>query len=189
MRQNDRENYDPAELKQMVTIAGQASKKVVSMVPWLCSDDLAQAAILAMWLAQDDFDGRGSWQGFMLRVAIRACAREARHRMSPVSGDVSRVAPLKGLRGVEYEDHGSTEPAQHEQVSKTRLSRAVRGRVVGLLSDSDAVFILAYQGHELSTEDAAEAFGMTQDAVKARSYRTRKRLREDPVLRALWTHS
>lgn len=189
MRPKDQENYDPAELKQMVMIAGQASKKIVSMVPWLCSDDLAQAAMLAMWLAQDGFDGRGSWEGFMLRVAIRACAREARHRMSPVSGDTSRVAPLKEMRGVEYEDQGCAQPEQEVVVARARFTRAVRSRLVGLLSDSDAAFILAYQGHELSTEDAAEAFGMTQDAVKARSYRTRKRLREDPVLRALWAHT
>lgn len=184
------ENYDAEEIGIMRRVADQASGRVVRLIPWVCQDDLRQAALEAMWVQHDGWNGNGEFRAYLWPIATTACAREARRRMAPVSGDCWRVKPLKGLRGVEIEDGDLSQPAgQESDVSRAQTSHRVRRRILAVLSKPDAVFLLAYEGGELSAEDAGYAFDMTPDAVRARAYRARKLLRSDPELRALWAGS
>lgn len=182
------ENFDESELATMQKIASTAATRVVRFIPWLCSDDLSQAAMVEMWSQHDQWDGSGAFHSYLWPIARSACAREARRRMAPVSGDCWRAGPMKGLRGVELTDlNERSQPAEQETyAAHAQFAARVRARLLAVLPRSEAVFILACQGAELSAEEAAYAFDMTPAAVRARTYRARKLLRNDPELRALW---
>ncbi len=185
------ENHDANEIVTMQKIAASAAARVVCRIPWLCADDLKQAALLEMLPRLDSWDGSGSFVAYLWPVAKSACAREARRRMIPVSGDCWRVGPMQGLRGVELTElnEAVTQPAQEQVTGRRAVIAKVRARILAVLRREDAVLILAMHAGELSAEDAAYAWDSTPNAIRARSYRIRKLLRADPVLLQLWEQS
>lgn len=169
----------------MSKIAKIVSYKLCRKVPWLCIDELTQAAFAEMWAERWRYEARGATlETFLWRVAARTAAREARARIAPVSGDLWRPAALKGLAAAELEE--VEDVGDEELIERIDRIRKVRTRLTTILPRQDAVFVLAVVGFEMPADEAAHAFDMTPHAVHQRGYRLRNVLRRDPELRRLW---
>ena len=180
---------DTDETDLMLKIAKAVSSKLVRKVPWLCIDELTQAAFAEMWdrrFAYAGMNGAGL-DHYLRTIAFRAVHREARARVCPVTADCWRAGPTKGLRGVQLEEvETDGDEELHERADRVRK---VRARLTEILPRQDAVFILTVFGFDLPHDELAMAFDMTRHAVHQRTYRLRNVLKQDPVLRELLDES
>jgi len=149
--------------------------------------DLAQEVLLRVWTHADQWDGRGSLKGWILRIATNTALnhlRTVRRRReapleSPMADDdetSDRMADASALR-------------PEEAVEMAERSRLFRRLVDDLPADKREVLRLVYES-EMEIQEVAEALGLPEGTVKSRLHYARKRLaREWTNLEREWEES
>lgn len=144
--------------------------------------DLGQEVLLRVWTHADQWDGRGSLKGWILRIATNTALnylRTVRRR---------RESPLD-LATEEQDWEADSALRPEEAVELAERNRLFRGLVDGLPADKREVLRLV---HEVGMEihEVAEMLGVPQGTVKSRLHYARKRLtREWRNLEREWEES
>lgn len=144
--------------------------------------DLGQEVLLRVWTHADQWDGRGSLKGWILRIATNTALnylRTVRRR---------RESPLD-LATEEQDWEADSALRPEEAVELAERNRLFRGLVDGLPADKREVLRLV---HEVGMEihEVAETLGVPQGTVKSRLHYARKRLtREWRNLEREWEES
>lgn len=136
------------------------------------AEDVVQDTYVRAYLHLDQFAGRASFATWLTRIAVyEASARRKRRR---------RQVPLEALAAREKEAlmaKGTESPASGEDRVLSRDLRAVLERAVAALpSPYREVFVLR-EVEELSTQETAEALGVSRTAAKVRLFRAKRHLR------------
>jgi RNA polymerase sigma-70 factor, ECF subfamily len=122
------------------------------------------------------FEGRGSMEGWLTRIAtntclnmIRAAKRRPELTVSDLTEDENTWLDEK-LAGASGEQHRSVE---HQLVAADLAERLLEN-----LSPEDRLALTMIDGEDASVKEVAEVSGWSESKVKVRAFRARKRMRE-----------
>ena len=138
------------------------------------AEDATQDAFLKSFQHLADFQGESRFYTWLVRIAVNEALMRLRRRRPNVTSLDEPVQTEEDLMPREIEDWGPT-PEQRYQV--TELNSILNNAIAELEPIFRTVFVLR-DLEQLSTEEAADALGISVPAVKSRLLRARLKLRE-----------
>lgn len=138
------------------------------------AEDATQDAFMKSFQHLPDFQGDSRFYTWLVRIAVNEALMRLRRRRPNVSSLDEPVQTEEDLMPREIQDWGPT-PEQRYQV--TELNSILSNAIADLEPIFRTVFVLR-DVEQLSTEETAEALGISVPAVKSRLLRARLRLRE-----------
>ena len=139
-------------------------------------EDAAQEVFLKAFTQLDGYEGRGSFEGWLTRIATNTCLnllRSAKRRPELSASDLT-------------EDEGAWLEAKmagaanerHRAVERSLVAADLAERVLDTLSPDDRLVLTLIDGEDTPVKEVAEATGWTESNVKVRAFRARRRMRE-----------
>lgn len=139
------------------------------------AEDIVQDAFLKAFTKIDQFQGNSKFYTWLVRIAVNESLMRLRKRRS--SKTVSMDEDVQTEEGSIPRDFADWTPNPEQQYSQAELADVLRKTVQGLPPGFRSVFALR-DIDGLSTEETAEALGLSIPAVKSRLLRARLQLRE-----------
>jgi RNA polymerase sigma-70 factor (ECF subfamily) len=139
-------------------------------------EDASQEAFLRAYTHLADYEGRGSLEGWLTRIATTTCLNLLRNsQRRPEAAATELTEPEeewldKQLAGISAERHRAAE--------KSREAADLADRVLGTLSPDDRLVLMMVDADETPIRDVASATGWSESKVKVRAFRARRRMRE-----------
>lgn len=139
-------------------------------------EEAAQEVFLKAFTQLDSYEGRGSMEGWLTRIATNTCLnmlRGAKRRpeltVSDLTENENDWLDEKLMRAAS-EKHRS---AEHDLIAAD-----LADRVLGVLSPEDRLALTMIDGDDASIKEVAELTGWSESKVKVRAFRARRRVRE-----------
>jgi RNA polymerase sigma-70 factor, ECF subfamily len=136
-------------------------------------EEAAQEVFLKAFTQLGSFEGRGSLEGWLTRIATNTCLnmlRGAKRRPELTVSDLS-----------EEEDQWleqQVSAAEQPSVETNLVASDLADRLLSVLSPEDQQALLMIDGEQASIKEVAEATGWSESKVKVRAFRARKKIRE-----------
>jgi RNA polymerase sigma-70 factor (ECF subfamily) len=138
--------------------------------------DAVQEAFLLAFRAIDRFEGASSLSTWLHRIVINAALMNLRSRACRPEAPIDELLPR-----FESDGHSSQPfepwPESAEAGCLRAETRAAVRAAIDLLPESYRTVLMLRDIEDLSTEEAAEALGITPNAAKIRLHRARQALR------------
>ena len=139
------------------------------------AEDVMQDAFLKAYEKLDQFQGNSKFYTWLVRIAVNESLMRLRKRRTGKM--VSIDEDIETDEGTVPRDLADWAPDPEQNYSQSELGKILEKTIKGLPPGFKVVFELRdVQG--LSTEDTAEALGLSVPAVKSRLLRARLQLRE-----------
>jgi RNA polymerase sigma-70 factor (ECF subfamily) len=137
-------------------------------------EEIAQEVFLKAFTQLGSYEGRGSMEGWLTRIATNTCLNTLRKRrpeltVSDLTEDESNWLDEK-LSDVAAELHRSSE--------RKLVAADLADRVLGILSPEDRLAVTLIDGEDASIKEVAEMTGWSESKVKVRAFRARRKIRE-----------
>jgi len=139
------------------------------------AEDVMQDAFLKAYEKLDQFQGNAKFYTWLVRIAVNESLMRLRKRRT--SKTVSMDEDLVTEEGSVPRDFADWAPNPEQNYDTSELSDILRRTINGLPRGFRVVFVLR-DVENLSTEETAEALGLSVPAVKSRLLRARLQLRE-----------
>jgi len=136
-------------------------------------EEAAQEVFLKAYTQLGSFEGRGSLEGWLTRIATNTCLnmlRGAKRRPELTVSDLS-----------EEEDQwleNQAPASEQRSVEQNLVVADLADRLLSVLSPEDQQALLMIDGEQASIKEVAEATGWSESKVKVRAFRARKKIRE-----------
>jgi RNA polymerase sigma-70 factor (ECF subfamily) len=146
--------------------------------------DAVQDAFVAAFRAIDRFAANARLSTWLHRIVVNACLMRLRTQRRHPEEDLEESLPRFREDGHQVEPSQPWGETAETILERTELRGVVRSAIDTLPGTYRDVLLLR-DIEELSTEEAAEALGVTPNAVKVRLHRARQALRTklDPYMR------
>ena len=136
-------------------------------------EEAAQEVFLKAFTQLGSFEGRGSLEGWLTRIATNTCLnmiRGSKRRPELTVSDLSQ----------EEDEWIEQQLADTEQrsVENNLVAADLADRVLSVLSPEDQQALLMIDGEQASIKEVAEVTGWSESKVKVRAFRARKKVRE-----------
>jgi RNA polymerase sigma-70 factor, ECF subfamily len=138
-------------------------------------EEAAQEVFLKAFTQLGSFEGRGSMEGWLTRIATNTClnmVRGAKRRPEFTVSDLTEDE--QGWLDQQSAGVQSAPPSVENSVVATDLA----DRLLSVLSPEDQQALLMIDGEEASIKEVAEATGWSESKVKVRAFRARRKVRE-----------
>ncbi len=138
-------------------------------------EEAAQEVFLKAYTQLGSFEGRGSFEGWLTRIATNTCLnmiRGAKRRPEFTVSDLTEDE--QGWLEQQSAGNGG-EPAS---VENSVVATDLADRLLSVLSPEDQQALLMIDGEQASIKEVAEATGWSESKVKVRAFRARKKVRE-----------
>lgn len=137
-------------------------------------EEAAQEVFLKAFTQLGSYEGRGSLEGWLTRIATNTCLNTLRKRrpeltVSDLTEDENNWLDEK-LSDVAIELHRSRE--------RKLVAADLADRVLGILSPEDRLAVTLIDGEDASIKEVAEMTGWSEAKVKVRAFRARRKIRE-----------
>jgi RNA polymerase sigma-70 factor, ECF subfamily len=139
------------------------------------AEDITQDAFLKAYEKLDQFQGNSKFSTWLVRIAVNESLMRLRKRKT--SKTVSMDADVQTEDGAIPRDFAEWRPNPEQNYNQAELGEILRKTIQGLPPGFRTVFTLR-DIENLSTEETAEALGLSVPAVKSRLLRARLQLRE-----------
>jgi RNA polymerase sigma-70 factor, ECF subfamily len=139
-------------------------------------EEAAQEVFLKAFTELGSFEGRGSLEGWLTRIATNTClnlVRGAKRRPELTASDLSEDEGTL-IENLLAEEAGERQQAVERQVVAADLA----GRVLETLPPDDRLVLMMIDGEDASVKEVAEATGWSESNVKVKAFRARRRMRE-----------
>ena len=139
-------------------------------------EDAAQEIFLRAYTRLVEYEGRGSLEGWLTRIATTTCLnllRDSKRRPEAMLADLPEGESNwleNQLADVSAERHRSTE--------RSLLAADLADRVLATLSPDDRLALILVDGAETPIKQVAEMTGWSESKVKTQAFRARRRMRE-----------
>ncbi len=161
------------------TLVGRYERKIFRLTQNITqnredAEDAMQEAFLKAYEHLQAFEGNSRFYTWLVRIAVNQALMKLRKRRPNVVSLDEEVDTGEDMVPREVEDWG---PSPMDRYEQTELS-GILSKVIG---DLDPPFRIVFQLRdieELSTEETAEALGLSVPAVKSRLLRARLKLRQ-----------
>ena len=120
------------------------------------------------------FEGRGSIEGWLTRIATNTC-------LNMIRGAKRR--PELSVSDLSEDEHGWLEQqagdgSEHRSIENSLVATDLADRLLAVLPPEDQQALLMIDGENASIKEVAEATGWSESKVKVRAFRARRKLRE-----------
>jgi RNA polymerase sigma-70 factor (ECF subfamily) len=143
-------------------------------------EEAAQDAFVLAYSRIESFNGSGSLEGWLSRIATRVCLnmlRQARRRPETPVSDLCESENGRFERRLYEQSAGA--PGSAESCVEQRIVAAdLAGKVLVRLSARDRLVLSLIDGQDLSVREAAELTGWSESKVKVQAMRARRRFRQ-----------
>lgn len=122
------------------------------------------------------FEGRGSMEGWLTRIATNTCLniiRAAKRRPELITAELSEDETQWLERKVNESSSG-----HHSDVEDKVVAADLAERLLETLAPEDRLALTMIDGEEASVSEVAELTGWSESKVKVRAFRARKKARE-----------
>ena len=139
------------------------------------AEEAAQEVFLKAFTQLDSYEGRGSLEGWLTRIATTTCLnllRSARRRPEAVVADLTEDEEAwldSRLADVAVE--------RHHSVESSLIAADLADRVLETLAPDDRIALMLIDGEGASIKEVAEATGWSESKVKVQAFRARRRMR------------
>jgi RNA polymerase sigma-70 factor (ECF subfamily) len=136
-------------------------------------EEAAQEVFLKAFTQLGSFEGRGSLEGWLTRIATNTCLnmlRGSKRRPELTVSDLSEEED----RWLEQQMAEIEQPS----VENNLVAADLADRLLSVLSPEDKQALLMIDGEQASIKEVAEATGWSESKVKVRAFRARKKIRE-----------
>jgi RNA polymerase sigma-70 factor, ECF subfamily len=138
-------------------------------------EEAAQEVFLKAFTQLGSFEGRGSMEGWLTRIATNTClnmVRGAKRRPEFTVSDLTEDE--QGWLDQQSAGDEGAQPSVENSVVATDLA----DRLLSVLSPEDQQALLMIDGEDASIKEVAEATGWSESKVKVRAFRARRKVRE-----------
>jgi len=137
-------------------------------------EEAAQEVFLKAFTQLGSFEGRGSLEGWLTRIATNTCLNMVRSSKRRPEFTVSDLTDDQQGWLEQHSSDGIEQPSVENSVVAADLA----DRLLGVLPPEDQQALLMIDGEDASIKEVAEATGCSESKVKVRSFRARRKLRE-----------
>jgi RNA polymerase sigma-70 factor, ECF subfamily len=138
-------------------------------------EEAAQEVFLKAFTQLDGFEGRGSFEGWLTRIANNTCLNLVRATGRRPELTVSDMTEDEGAW---LEDQLSGAAAErHEAAERGMVAADLAGRVLETMSPDDRLVLTLVDGEEMPVKEVAEVTGWSESKVKVQAFRARRRMR------------
>jgi RNA polymerase sigma-70 factor, ECF subfamily len=139
-------------------------------------EEAAQEVFLKAFTELRSFEGRGSFEGWLTRIATNRCLnmiRSARRRPELTASDLSEDEDA-------WIENNLADAATERQqaVERQVVAADLAERVLETMAPDDRLVLMMIDGEEASVKEVAEATGWSESNVKVKAFRARRRMRE-----------
>ena len=138
-------------------------------------EEAAQEVFLKAFTQIGSFEGRGSIEGWLTRIATNTCLNMVRGAKRRPEFTVSDLTDDE--QNWLDQQSASSEGAQ-PSVENSLVATDLADRVLSVLSPEDQQALLMIDGEDASIKEVAEATGWSESKVKVRAFRARRKVRE-----------
>jgi RNA polymerase sigma-70 factor, ECF subfamily len=139
-------------------------------------EEVAQEVFLKAFTELKNYEGRGSMEGWLTRIATNMSLnmlRSAKRRPQLTGSDLTEAESSW------VENQLAQSATERHQASERSLVAAdLAQRVLQTLSPDDQLVLTMIDGEEASVKDVVEATGWSESKVKVLAFRARRRMRE-----------
>ncbi|MGD1212817.1 MAG: sigma-70 family RNA polymerase sigma factor [Candidatus Acidiferrales bacterium] len=161
------------------TLVGRYERKIFRLTQNITqnredAEDAMQEAFLKAFEHLDNFQGNSRFYTWLVRIAVNQALMKLRKRRPNVVSLDQELDTGEDMMPRDVEDWG---PSPEERYGQTELGN-ILGKVISELNPQFRIVFQLRDIEELSTEETAEALGLSVPAVKSRLLRARLKLRE-----------
>ena len=138
------------------------------------AEDAMQEAFLKAFEHLGDFEGNSRFYTWLVRIAVNQALMKLRRRRPNIVSLDEEIDTGEDMMPREIEDWG---PSPAERYEQTEMGE-ILSKVIGDLDPSFRIVFQLRDIEQLSTEETAEALGLSVPAVKSRLLRARLKLRQ-----------
>jgi RNA polymerase sigma-70 factor, ECF subfamily len=138
-------------------------------------EEAAQEVFLKAFTQLGSFEGRGSLEGWLTRIATNTC-------LNMVRG--SKRRPEWSVSDLTEDEHSwldqqsAGDGREQPSVENSLVASDLADRLLAVLPPEDQQALLMIDGEDASIKEVAEATGWSESKVKVRAFRARRKLRE-----------
>jgi RNA polymerase sigma-70 factor (ECF subfamily) len=139
-------------------------------------EEAAQEVFLKIYTQLGSFEERGSFEGWLTRIAHNTCInmlRTAKRRPQSIEPDVTEDETA----WLERKVNESTQTRQ-PSVEDNLIAADLAEKLLNTLSADDRTALTLMDGEELSVKEVAQMTGWSESKVKIRAMRARQRMRQ-----------
>lgn len=167
------------DISAFETLVGRYERKIFRLAQNITqnredAEDAMQESFLKAFEHLGEFQGNSRFYTWLVRIAVNQSLMKLRRRRPNVVSLDQELDTGEDMVPREVEDWG---PSPEERYGQTELA-GILGKVIGELDPPFRVVFQLRDIEELSTEETAEALGLSVPAVKSRLLRARLKLRE-----------
>jgi RNA polymerase sigma-70 factor, ECF subfamily len=137
-------------------------------------EESAQEIFLRAYTRLADYEGRGSFEGWLTRIATSTCINLIRHnKRRPEFIDLTTEEAdflEDKLNGVAI--------ARQRSVEENLVAADLAQKVLETLSRDDRLVLTLMDAQEFSVKEVAQLTGWSESKVKVQAFRARRRMRE-----------
>ncbi len=137
-------------------------------------EEAAQEVFLKAYTQLGSFEGRGSFEGWLTRIATNTCLNMVRSSKRRPESTVSDLTEDEAS----WLDQQSAGDGEQPSVENDLVATDLADRLLSVLSPEDQQTLLMIDGEDASIKEVAEATGWSESKVKVRAFRARKKVRE-----------
>jgi RNA polymerase sigma-70 factor, ECF subfamily len=139
-------------------------------------EEAAQEVFLKAFTQLDSYEGRGSLEGWLTRIATNTCLNILRGAKRRPEQTLSELTDNEN----EWLEEKLMNVASEKQrsVEQDLIAADLADRVLGVLSPEDRLALTMIDGDDASIKEVAELTGWSESKVKVRAFRARRRVRE-----------
>jgi RNA polymerase sigma-70 factor, ECF subfamily len=138
-------------------------------------EEAAQEVFLKAFTQLGSFEGRGSLEGWLTRIATNTC-------LNMVRGSKRRpeftVSDLTEDENSWLEQQSPGDGREQPSVENSLVASDLADRLLAVLPPEDQQALMMIDGEDASIKEVAEATGWSESKVKVRAFRARRKLRE-----------
>jgi RNA polymerase sigma-70 factor (ECF subfamily) len=139
-------------------------------------EEAAQEAFLKAYTQLSSFEGRGSFEGWLVRITTNLCLnmiRSAKRRPE------STVADLTENESEWLENQlADVSIARHDATERGIVAADLAEKVLSQMSADDRMVLTLVDGDEVPVKDVAEMTGWSESKVKVQAFRARRKMRK-----------
>ena len=138
-------------------------------------EEAAQEVFLKAYTQLGSFEGRGSLEGWLTRIATNTClnmVRSSKRRPELTVSDLTEDE--QGW----MDQQSAGDGREQASVENSLVAADLADRLLAILPPEDQQALLMIDGEDASIKEVAEATGWSESKVKVRAFRARKKLRE-----------
>ena len=138
-------------------------------------EEAAQEVFLKAYTQLGSFEGRGSLEGWLTRIATNTCLNMVR---SSKRRPELTVSDLTDDEQSWMDQQSAGDGVEQASVENSLVAADLADRLLAVLPPEDQQALLMIDGEDASIKEVAEATGWSESKVKVRAFRARKKLRE-----------